>query len=183
MKQPNSGLEYGVQLLKNSQHANLIRPAHDVGRGGSRPSRRTDPAHCMCDRCRERGLNRIYCSGCKIVYCPSCWDQQFLHTSVTSATVHERTDIRIYEILRASLRPDRTASEQEDLHRRDERTTWFGVARVRGIEETTFRDYGRFWRIMRESSRRGARNVYPALVSFVGDTGDKRDSLITGAVR
>lgn len=93
---------------------------------------------------------------------------------MTGATVHERTDVRIHEVLRASLRPDRTESQQQELHRRDESTIWFGVARERGVEESTFKDHGRFWNMMKESSRRGARNLYPSLVSFIGDTGGKR---------
>jgi hypothetical protein len=171
-----SGLNHGVQLPNAPPLTNAIRPSSDLGRGDTYPFRHIDPARYKCDKCRRKGQNRSYCNSCGIVYCLSCWDQQFVHSGVAGATVHERTDIRIYEILRASLRPDRTESEQKELHRRDESTTWFGVAREGGIEESTFKDYGRFWNMMKESSRRGVRNVYPGLVSFVGHTGGKRVS-------
>jgi hypothetical protein len=177
------GLNHGVQLPNAPRPTNAICPSSDLGRGDVRPSRHIDPARYKCDRCTRKGRDRSYCNSCGIVYCRRCWDQQFLHAGVTGATVHERTDIRIHEILRASLRPDRTESEQKELHKLDESTTWFGVAREGGIEESTFKDHGRFWNMMKESSRRGVRNVYPGLVSFVGHTGRKRFSLITGTTR
>jgi hypothetical protein len=86
--------------------------------------------------------------------------------------------VRIHEILRSSLRPKRSESEQKELHRKDESTTWFGVAREGGIEESTFKDHGRFWTMMKELSKRGRRNVYPGLVSFVGHTGREHIFLI-----
>jgi hypothetical protein len=79
--------------------------------------------------------------------------------------------MRIHEILLASLRPEKSESEQKELHRKDESTTWFGVAREGGIEESTFKDHGRFWAMIKEFSKRGKRNIYPGLVSFVGPTG------------
>jgi hypothetical protein len=169
-----SGLNHGVQLPSAPRPTNAIRPSSDLGRGDTHPFRHIDLARYKCDKCRRKGPNRSYCNSCGIVYCRGCWDQQFPHSGVAGATIHERTDIRIHEILRASLRPDRTESEQKELHRRDESTTWFGVAREGGIEESTFQDYGRFWNMMKESSRRGVRNVYPGLVSFVGHTGGRK---------
>jgi hypothetical protein len=179
----NSGWMHVVRPPNNPRPTDAIRPPSDPIRADTRPFHRIDPAQYRCDECETKGQDRFYCNSCGIVYCRRCWDQQSPHKAVTGATVHERTDIRIHEILRASLRPDRTESEQRELHRRDESTTWFGVAREGEIDESTFKDHGRFWNMLRASSRRGIRNVYPGLVSFVGDTGGKRVSLITGIIR
>lgn len=174
------GLDHGVKPPNNPRPTNAIRLSSDLGRRDARSFRHIDLAQYKCEKCRKKGRNRSYCNSCGIVYCQSCWDQQFLHAAVTSATVHERTDIRVHEILRASLRPDRTESEQKELHRRDESTTWFGVAREGEVEESTFKDHGRFWNMLKKSSKRGVRNIYPGLVSFLGDTGGKHVSLVAG---
>ena len=83
--------------------------------------------------------------------------------------------------IKAILEAKKTSAEQENLHKNDEDTTWFGVIRE-DAELPTFRDYGRFASIMADtlspSSQKGSDwtvgmrdHRYPSLVAFVGQTG------------
>jgi hypothetical protein len=83
--------------------------------------------------------------------------------------IHEKTDIRVDDLVKSSLKSARTPDEQIKLHLEDESTAWFGVVRD-GIEKPKLRDYGRFGDLVKELSR-GGRRFYPGLVSFVGETG------------
>lgn len=172
------GLNHHVHDAVRHQQSNAIRRSNDISRPDTRPRQHSDLPSYRCDKCRRKGQNRSYCPSCRVIYCPTCWDQQFPHTVVAGSNFHERTDVRVHEILAASLRPDRSESRQKELHRLDESTTWFGVARE-GDEGSTFEDHGRFWNIMKETSRKRVRNVYPGLVSFVGNTGANLASLVT----
>lgn len=89
---------------------------------------------------------------------------------------HEKTDHNVAEKIQASLEPKMTEAEQEELHRLDDNTTWFGVARDE-MDDPIFQDYGRYATLMAECSsmqrtlpNKGA-SRYPSLVSFVGQTG------------
>jgi hypothetical protein len=82
------------------------------------------------------------------------------------------------------LESDTTETEQEQMHSKDENTTWFGIIRERG-EMPLFQDYGRYAQIMSDITSRDAHGAqetrYPGMVSFVGQTGMvcNADSLIT----
>ncbi len=156
---------------------NTVSASSNALLGDTTSSRHGDLSKYRCGLCSRKGRDRSYCDVCRVTYCQGCWNKQILHSS-RSNDVHERTDVRIYEILRASLRPKRSESEQKELHKKDESTTWFGVAREGGIEESTFKDHGRFWKMMKELSKGGSRNIYPGLVSFVGHTGREHIILI-----
>jgi hypothetical protein len=84
---------------------------------------------------------------------------------------HEKTDRAVVERLRQIFDPKRTPEQQQELHRSDEDTTWFGIARD-GSGVPVFQDYERFAAIMEQS--RGVEGTvrYPQLVSFIGQTGE-----------
>jgi hypothetical protein len=86
---------------------------------------------------------------------------------------HEKTDIRIVEVIDACLKPDRDDLEQDKLHREDEVTAWFGVIRQLA-ERLVLMDFGacgETLNTMKEVSGKQLHNIYPGLVSFVGQTG------------
>jgi hypothetical protein len=85
---------------------------------------------------------------------------------------HEKTNRQVVERLRQILDPTRSTEEQESLHRSDEDTTWFGIARD-SANLPIFQDYGRYATIMTESQTLEVNVRYPQLVSFIGQTGMK----------
>ena len=90
---------------------------------------------------------------------------------------HEKTSHDVAEKVKACLDSKLTDQQQKTLHRRDENTTWFGVSKDE-MGDLIFQDCGRFASIMADgsSTRRAAR--YPSLVSFVGETGAGKSTLI-----
>jgi hypothetical protein len=72
------------------------------------------------------------------------------------------------------LESDMTETEQEQMHSKDENTTWFGIIREKG-EMPLFQDYGRYAQILSDITSQDAHGAqdtrYPGMVSFVGQTG------------
>ena len=78
------------------------------------------------------------------------------------------------EKIRAILKPTMNDAKQQKLHKEDESTTWFGVARDE-VDDYIFQDYRRYARLMAETPgdwKKGEQQTrFPSLVSFVGQTG------------
>jgi hypothetical protein len=73
------------------------------------------------------------CIDCGGFVCDGCWDSITAHSPGRTARdrlPHERIDPRIERALHNVLRPKMTERELEDLHERDEATTWFGMQNV-----------------------------------------------------
>ncbi|KAL8689851.1 MAG: hypothetical protein Q9218_004571 [Villophora microphyllina] len=101
---------------------------------------------------------------------------------------HEKTDHAIAQKIKRTLESHITnEDEMKLLHQQDEDKTWFGILR----EDSgfpSFQDYGRYANLMAESSRssisassqwNGSRDSrYPSLVSFVGQTGASKSTVI-----
>jgi hypothetical protein len=83
---------------------------------------------------------------------------------------HEKTNRLVVERLRQIFDPHRSIEEQQNAHRSDEDTTWFGIARD-SANLPIFQDYGRYAAIMTESQTPEVNVRYPQLVSFIGQTG------------
>lgn len=139
-----------------------------------------------CADCRIHGPNRSYCNVCSLSMCASCWNRQLCHKTTNHILPHEKTPISLAQKTKAVFNPDiKDEAEREELHCKDVLTSWFGVHR----EDTArplLRDYGRFEGLMasmRQSSENGLSHLdssarYPSFVSFVGQTGAGKSSLI-----
>jgi hypothetical protein len=119
-------------------------------------------------------------------FCTECWEKNFAHKKkrrAPGAVPHERSDYVIAKKIKGVLESTPTDAEQEQLHKRDEDTGWFGILREEG-ELPLFQDYGRYASLMASTTRstwnalsqlhsgsaqRDTR--FPSLVSFVGETG------------
>jgi hypothetical protein len=128
----------------------------------------------LCDGECQR-ITRVYlCVQCDGAFCNECWARQFPHKPGkigADGLPHEKTDLEVVERLRDTLdRPDRTPEEQQKLHKNDEDTTWFGIARDEA-NMPIFQDYGRYAAILAEPQEIRRRSRYPQLVSFIGQTG------------
>jgi len=169
----NHSYPYNTHNRAPTQSPNVpVSPGRRRGASASGPSLRS------CDYCKELGKERWYCNLCNLSLCEKCWDRVLPHELGRLGpdnVPHEKTDHNVAEKIQSSLEPKMTEAEQEELHRLDDSTTWFGVARDE-MDEPIFQDYGRYATLMAEcssiqraSSNKGA-SRYPGLVSFVGQT-------------
>lgn len=160
-------------------------------------ARSTQPTYAsgdLCDCCKICGHRRFHCNVCRRVYCDPCWELQFIHTdppSDASAMPHEKTDPQTAKKIANVINSQLKEEQREKLHMDDINTTWFGVVRE-GQERPLFQDYGRYAALVADvkSSRLGTisdlssplefggETLYPSLVSFVGQTGAGKSSLI-----
>ncbi|KAL8929810.1 MAG: hypothetical protein Q9208_000954 [Pyrenodesmia sp. 3 TL-2023] len=113
-------------------------------------------------------------------FCEICWDKQPAHKPRKRGADgygHERIDKLVVERYRSILEPSSNAEEQEALHRDDEDTTWFGIGRD-NADDPVFEDYGRFAALMQDSLSRPGAIRHPRLVSFIGQTGAGKSTVV-----
>lgn len=129
-----------------------------------------------CDVCKAPGITTWTCIQCNNdSFCNDCWAKERAHRPGAvgfDGKPHEKTDRRVVERLRGILEPERTPEQQQELHRSDEDTTWFGIARD-SANLPIFQDYERYASIMAQSRTSEVNVRYPQLVSFIGQTGWK----------
>lgn len=107
-----------------------------------------------------------------------------------SEVQHEKTDHEVATKINSILSPKLSEEAQHLLHEQDIDTTWFGVVRE-DHEYPLFRDYGRYatliagvkdLRLPDPTSLSAPHDeqevLYPGLVSFVGQTGAGKSTLI-----
>lgn len=147
----------------------------------------------LCDYCQTCGHRRFHCNVCKFVFCDPCWELQFPHRvkqTAAGALPHERTDPHIAKKIGNVLSPQLKEEQREQQHIDDIDTTWFGVVRE-GHERPLLQDYGRYATLVASvkelrlgsisslsASSDCGEALYPSLVSFVGQTGAGKSSLI-----
>jgi GTPase SAR1 family protein len=147
----------------------------------------------VCDLCETCGPRRSFCNVCNIVFCDSCWESHSLHRMkrpTLGSLPHEKTDPYVEKKIRGVLNPQLEEEQRERLHYDDIDTTWFGVIRE-GHERPMFQDYGRYADLVAgvkelrlgsvsalSASSDHSEALYPSLVSFVGETGAGKSSLI-----
>ncbi|KAK5102797.1 hypothetical protein LTS08_003597 [Lithohypha guttulata] len=138
----------------------------------------SEEAEYCCDDTKRRaaqGVGGVYfCYACKITYCDDCWAAQIPHKRQVPG--HRMVDVTIARIIQNTLDVELTEQEQARLHLLDECTSWFGAAKDK--EGAVFRDFGRYATLVAERNSDERKRCYPALVSFVGETGAGKSSLI-----
>jgi hypothetical protein len=115
-----------------------------------------------------------YCYGCKMTYCSRCWKKQIPHRRAKQG--HDKVDAAIARMIQATLDVDISESEQAHLHLLDESASWFGAVKV--SDGVVFNDFGRYASLIADRSLEDRKRMYPALISFVGDTGAGKSSLV-----
>ncbi|ETI28069.1 hypothetical protein G647_00518 [Cladophialophora carrionii CBS 160.54] len=135
--------------------------------------------------CRYCGIPKpareelYYCPACGIALCTECWNTAPPHRQglqILGGVLHEKLNATVARTILGALDPGLNDREQEMLFLKDEDTTWFGVHHEQ--EELYLREYGRFERVIREDSSLLPKATYPALVSFVGQTGAGKSTLV-----
>lgn len=146
-----------------------------------------------CDVCKRHSRNVSFCNVCKFCFCGACWDAQFVHTQNVlgpAGLPHEKTPPDVAEKVKNALAPPADDRVREQLYRADEVTSWFGIERPSDSGPPIFQDYGRFTDLMASTDQVRLREFTtdgcqigrdtrtPSLVSFVGQTGAGKSTLI-----
>lgn len=139
---------------------------------------------CNCGRRHPSEGNCYFCWPCNgTIFCEKCWDKCPPHKigrgrAAKVGVPHEKSDPFVAKRIFETLQSDRDEEQQALLHDRDEDSSWFGTGKDGDTGDTVFRDFGRYSRLVEELSSRRRLTRFPALVSFVGQTGAGKSSLI-----
>ncbi|KAK8017030.1 FabD/lysophospholipase-like protein [Apiospora rasikravindrae] len=145
-----------------------------------------------CEQCEEHGKDVWYCNICETSFCDQCWNGQFVHRKPPRGGLpHEKTDINVAEKVQNVLSPPTDNWVREQLYKADEITSWFGVERPEDNAPPVFQDYGRFADLMASTDPVRSQPSFmerwaevdrdrrtPSLVSFVGQTGAGKSTLV-----
>ncbi|KAI1453420.1 hypothetical protein F4805DRAFT_443421 [Annulohypoxylon moriforme] len=145
------------------------------------PPQRFASALPPCQTCGTSSAKTFTCVQCNsLAFCDTCWPKWVLHVPGAigwGGKPHEKADPVVIEKLRQILEPVRTEAEHEAELIRDRETTWFGFGRD-SSGHPIFQDFGRFAAIMSESHSSRITDRYPQLVSFIGETGAGKSTLV-----
>ncbi|KAK6850624.1 hypothetical protein PG987_000258 [Apiospora arundinis] len=136
-----------------------------------------------CRTCKSTTKPTSTCIQCSnFSFCDECWSAWPLHEPGCfgyDGKPHEKSNAQVVKRLRDILQPQRTPKAHEDQLQQDDDTTWFGIERD-SANVATFQDYGRFATLMSESKTPGLNDGdrYPQLVSFIGQTGAGKSTII-----
>ncbi|RPA84531.1 hypothetical protein BJ508DRAFT_323445 [Ascobolus immersus RN42] len=143
-----------------------------------------EPSQC-CDS--DDAFRMLYfCSVCDILYCDDCWGRQLPHKRNLSrdAVKHEKGDRSLATVAKAmkgifNAKYDKEKLEQ--LHMEDRRTRWFGISHLED-GSSKFETTGRFQDLLDPVQQSLGTAIFPSIVSFVGETGAGKSTLIKGLI-
>ncbi|KAK1752635.1 hypothetical protein QBC47DRAFT_389002 [Echria macrotheca] len=131
--------------------------------------------HVLCRECDE-SLAVWYCEICKAI-CQECWDGRKPHRR--NDPEHVRTSYEEYVLFGDVLQSNLSEDDRRKLHEIDQATLWFAVD---GPKEgpLSLEELPRFSQAIGEHREQYGMTLvfYPRLVSFVGDTGAGKSSLV-----
>ncbi|KAA8903650.1 hypothetical protein FN846DRAFT_891060 [Sphaerosporella brunnea] len=132
-----------------------------------------DGVKSRCDGC-DTETDLSWCQACDTTFCNDCWSQQAAHKPrrtkpSASARVHEKTDVTLQRTLLGLTR--RTSSTR--MERRGSKSFWFGTRIEQSSNEVFLNFTDRLSSLGPWSQGR-----VPSVVSFVGETGAGKSSLI-----
>ncbi|KAF8242916.1 hypothetical protein K440DRAFT_664454 [Wilcoxina mikolae CBS 423.85] len=136
-----------------------------------------------CEGCDTKE-DLSWCHICDVTVCNDCWGRQAAHGSGRKQQTrgnHEQTELGLRDIINWILRPNND-KDTDGRHAMDYITKWFGVSIQPGDEgDVSLQTTPRY----RELSVGGGvtQNQYPALISFVGETGAGKSTLISALMK
>ncbi|KAI1452785.1 hypothetical protein F4805DRAFT_462423 [Annulohypoxylon moriforme] len=135
----------------------------------------------VCFTCKSTNKQTYSCIQCNnLSFCDDCWSRWVLHLPGAVGydnRPHEKAIAQVVQRLRQILEPSRNENDHEQELQNDDDTTWFGVGRD-SADQPVFQDHGRFANLMSDSQTKDLGNRYPQLVSFIGQTGAGKSTLI-----
>ena len=127
-----------------------------------------------CAGCRS-GADVKWCNRCDTTFCDNCWGKQVAHKR--AQTAHQKTDLQIRDVLKAiSCQSERC---QEYAHLSACSSKWFGVnCNERGVSLSAS---SRLRDLTIDADFR--QSQYPALISFIGETGAGKSTIISALMK
>lgn len=124
----------------------------------------------------------FYCGFCNLNFCAASWKSQAVHKPghhTATGVPHEQVDVADAEKILGCLKQTASETELGALHDKDETSCWFGI-NIDHINHGSpvFEDFGRFATLVAESSTGKFAVRYPGLISFIGETGAGKSSLV-----
>jgi hypothetical protein len=141
-----------------------------------------------CCICRELGnpLKLLMCLGCgrNGIYHEKCWDKCVSHRPnqrTTSWVRCEKVNMADYVWIQKLLDSNVAPEKQKSLHRNDIWATWFGVPFYQ--EKPHLYTFSRLQTLLRKhATEDGPATQHPSLISFFGDTGGGKSTLIKSLI-
>ncbi|KAF4637022.1 hypothetical protein G7Y89_g1060 [Cudoniella acicularis] len=160
------------------------------------------PVADCCDVCDENEDDLFFCQDCKWNFCAGCWKAQAVHKAKKQASLktelakseHAKIPLSVVKLVQPAFS---TPPDDKSLQKRlaeEEDAAWFGVGReVSKDSPLFFHDYGRYAGLMtatnkslqslQSTSLQPEERPFPSprapsLVSFVGQTGAGKSTLI-----
>lgn len=136
-----------------------------------------NPPCCICE---HSGTTWI-CTQCAgEAFCDGCWSMQRPHKPgakvVPGVAPHVKVEPQVFDRLEKVFDQNITEEDQQLMHQRDIRTTWFGIEK--DGDEPRLHHHNRLIEIMRDSHTGEFAERFPHLVSFVGQTGAGKSTII-----
>jgi energy-coupling factor transporter ATP-binding protein EcfA2 len=132
-----------------------------------------------CEEC-EMKVTVYYCVNCDSSLCDRCWEKERSHKPGKlgpDGLPHEKAEVSVVNRLKQTFNPPSDPETQSRMHIEDEDATWFGIGRD-GANRPIFQDYGRYATLMANSATGEHAARYPQLVSFIGQTGAGKSTLV-----
>ena len=137
----------------------------------------------ICEGCSSE--NSLYwCHICDVTVCDECWPRQAAHSIARRQQTrgnHEQTELVLRDIIHWILRPN-TGRDTDGRHAMDYMTKWFGVTIQPGDDgDVSLQTTPRYREL---SVGVGVElNQFPSLISFVGETGAGKSTLISALMK
>lgn len=137
----------------------------------------------ICEGCAS--VNSLFwCHICDVTVCDECWPRQAAHNNarrLQTRGTHEQTELVLRDIIHWILRPN-TERDTDGRHAMDYMTKWFGVTIQPGDDgDVSLQTTPRYREL---SVGVGVEmNQFPSLISFVGETGAGKSTLISALMK
>jgi hypothetical protein len=134
----------------------------------------------VCDICEaSEESNLLFCSECDLAFCSLHWDEERKHKpTYRDVTAHQQMSIIIAKLVQLDLSSEnQDASTRAQLHHEDLTSLWFGV-HAQDTDTPGFINNNVYQELINASNFTTREQQFPALVSFVGDTGAGKSTLI-----
>ncbi|KAI4183098.1 MAG: hypothetical protein L6R41_005594 [Letrouitia leprolyta] len=135
------------------------------------------PSKILCRICKKEVGGVSFCPACGANFCENCWSTQIAHDPDSTAEPrHEKSDRQITERLQGILTPATDQDAQRQLHLDDSLTTW--LKWTKGFRDPELQEYDRYKKLMQTSFSSQWKERWPQFVSFIGQTGDGKSTII-----